>query len=164
MSDTQSNRWAENPVSDSPPFFPPRNRMVVAILALLGLLVALYMLAYALGYTGPVICGVGNCEAVQNSPYARMGPVPVAAFGTVGYLALLIMSFWGLQPGSQRSRLVPAGLLFGGLVGVGFSAYLTYLEAYVIRAWCQWCVASAIIMVLAFIASLPELRRMGNTN
>ncbi|MGD8361941.1 MAG: hypothetical protein PVJ04_10995 [Gemmatimonadota bacterium] len=36
---------------------------------------------------------------------------------------------------------------------------MTYLEAYVIHAWCQWCVSSAIIMALAFLVSLPELRR-----
>jgi uncharacterized membrane protein len=137
--------------------------MVVAVLALLGLLIALYMLAYAMGFTGPVICGIGNCEAVQNSPYSRIGPFPVAGFGVLGYLALLILSFLGLQPTSQGSRLVPLGLLGGGIVGVGFSAYLTYLEAFVIHAWCQWCVSSAIILALIFLASLPELRRIGES-
>lgn len=150
-------------MSESPPFFPPRNRMVVAILALLGFLVSLYMLAYAMGLTGAVICGLGNCEAVQNSPYAMLGPIPVAGLGALGYLALLIPSVLGLQPTSRGSRLVPLALLAGGIVGVGFSAYLTYLEVFVIHAWCQWCVASAIIMVLVFLASLPELRRIGET-
>ena len=137
--------------------------MVVAILALLGLLASLYMLAYAMGLAGAVICGIGDCEAVQNSPYARIGPLPIAGLGVFGYLALLTLSFLGLQPSSQGSRLVPLALLAGGIVGVGFSAYLTYLEAFVIRAWCQWCIASAIIMVLVFLASLPELRRIGES-
>ena len=137
--------------------------MVVAILALLGLLASLYMLAYAMGLAGAVICGIGDCEAVQNSPYARIGPLPIAGLGVLGYLALLTLSFLGLQPSSQGSRLVPLALLAGGIVGVGFSAYLTYLEAFVIRAWCQWCIASAIIMVLVFLASLPELRRIGES-
>ncbi len=137
--------------------------MLVAILALLGLLIALYMLAYAMGFTGPVICGIGDCETVQNSPYSRIGPVPIAGFGVLGYLALLILSLLGLQPTSQGSRLVPVGLLGGGIVGVGFGAYLTYLEAFVIHAWCQWCVASATIMVLVLLASLPELRRIGES-
>jgi len=140
--------------------------MALAILALLGLLVSLYMLAYAMGFTGAVICGLGNCEAVQNSPFARIGPIPVAGLGIVGYLGLLILSFLGLQDRQDSplgSRLVPSGLLVGGIVGVGFSAYLTYLEAFVIHAWCQWCVASAIIMALAFLASLPELRRIGES-
>jgi uncharacterized membrane protein len=138
--------------------------MAVALLALVGLLVALYMLAYALGLTGPVICGVGDCEAVQSSPYSRVGPFPIAGFGVLGYLGLLALALLGLQPSYRASRLVPLGLLAGGVLGVAFSAYLTYLEAFVIHAWCQWCISSAIIMVLAFLASLPELRRLGGSS
>lgn len=141
---------------------PPRNRMAVAILALVGFLVAGYMLAYALGWTGPVICGVGDCEAVQSSEYARIGPVPVALFGVLGYLALLVVSMTGIQPAGVRSRIIPRLLIAGGLLGLGFSIYLTYLEAFVIHAWCQWCVASAIVMALAFLAILPEFRRLGD--
>jgi uncharacterized membrane protein len=132
-------------------------------LALVGLLIALYMLAYAMGLTGPVICGIGDCETVQNSPYSRVGPIPVAAFGVVGYLVLMVVSFLGLQPGSQGSRFVPGALLIGGILGLAFSAYLTYLEAFVIHAWCQWCVASAVVMGLAFLATLPELPRLGDS-
>ena len=143
---------------------PPKNRMAVALLSLIGLLVAVYMLAYALGLTGPVICGIGDCEAVQNSPFSRIGPFPVAGFGVAGYLVLMALAFMGLQPSFQESRMVSLGLLCGGVIGVAFSAYLTYLEAFVIHAWCQWCIASAIIMVLAFLASLPELKRLGGSS
>jgi uncharacterized membrane protein len=87
--------------------------------------------------------------------------VPVAAFGVLGYLALIVVSFLGLQPALAGSRKVPLTLLVGGVLGVAFSAYLTYLEAFVIHAWCQWCVGSAIIMLLAFLACLPEVRRLG---
>jgi uncharacterized membrane protein len=145
---------------ESQDFSPPLNRMVLSILALLGLSVALYMWAYAAGLTGPVLCSVGDCEAVQNSEFSRIAGIPVAAFGVLGYLAMLAVALLGLQPGLQHTRLIPALLLVGGVVGVAFSAYLTYLEASVIHAWCQWCVSSAIIMVLAFLVSLPELRRM----
>lgn len=141
---------------------PPRNRMAFALLALVGFLISGYMLAYALGWTGPVICGVGDCEAVQSSEYARIGPIPVALFGVLGYLALLVVSLAGIQPASVRSRAVPRLLITGSLLGLGFSIYLTYLEAFVIHAWCQWCVASAIVMALAFLAVLPEFRRLGD--
>jgi uncharacterized membrane protein len=134
--------------------------MVLSILAVLGLSVALYMWAYSAGLTGPVLCSVGDCEAVQNSEFSRIAGVPVAAFGVLGYLALLTVALLGLQPGFRHSRLIPTLLLGGGVLGVAFSAYLTYLEAYVIHAWCQWCVSSATIMVLALLVSLPELKRM----
>jgi len=138
--------------------------MVVALLALLGLSVALYMVAYAAGLTGPILCSVGSCEAVQNSSYSRIGGIPVAAFGALGYLALLVVSFLGIQPKYVGARWVSLALFGGGVVGVIFSAYLTYLEAYVIHAWCQWCISSAIIMVLAFFFSVPELKRMGGSS
>ena len=139
---------------------PPLNRMVVVLAALLGLLVALYMVAYAAGLTGPILCNVGHCETVQNSRFSRIGGIPVAAFGAVGYLALLTVGLLGLQPKFIRARWVSLSLLGGGVIGVGFSAYLTYLEAYVIHAWCQWCVSSAILAVLAFLFSFPEFKRM----
>lgn len=158
-------RGFERPEQASPAtpatFLPPKNRMMVALLSLLGFLVALYMLSYALGFAGPLVCKIGDCEAVQSSPYSRIGPMPVAAFGVLGYLALIVVSFLGLQPSLAKSRKVPLILLVGGVLGVAFSAYLTYLEAFVIHAWCQWCVGSAIIMVLAFLACLPEMRRLG---
>jgi uncharacterized membrane protein len=72
----------------------------------------------------------------------------------------MVVALLGLQPRFMASRGVPLLLLGGGAVGVAFSAYLTYLEAYVIRAWCQWCVTSAILMVLAFLFSLPEIKRI----
>ena len=48
-------------------------------------------------------------------------------------------------------------------VAFGLSIWFTYLEAFVIHAWCQWCVVSAILCTLIFLAALPELKRLRNT-
>jgi uncharacterized membrane protein len=53
---------------------------------------------------------------------------------------------------------VPLGIFGIAAVGVAFSGWLTYLEALVIHAWCQWCVVSAILITLIFLLSLPGLR------
>jgi uncharacterized membrane protein len=137
--------------------------MAVAILALVGVLIAAYMVAYAFGWTGPVMCGIGDCEAVQNSPYARIGTIPVALVGLVGYVLMMVVSLAGLQPTRMTSTSISVLLVLGGLLGLAFTGYLTYLEAFVIHAWCQWCVGSAIVMVLAFLAILPEFRRLGGS-
>lgn len=139
---------------------PPLNRMIVAVLSLAGFFVSFYLLAYNLGWTGLVVCGVGSCETVQASPYAKIGPVPVSAVGVAGYGALLALSLAGLQPDRRGSAAVGGALLGGALVGTGFSAYLTYLEAAVIHAWCQWCVVSAILITLILLATLPEASRL----
>ena len=138
---------------------PPLNRMVIAVLSRVGLFVALYLMAHNLGLTGPIVCGVGDCGTVQSSVYAKVGPIPVSAIGVAGYLILLCLAYLGVQPIHRESPVIGAFLFSGSLVGVTFSAYLTYLEAFVIEAWCQYCVISAIVMLLIFFAALPEVSR-----
>lgn len=139
---------------------PTVSRMVIAILSLIGFFIALYLWAHNAGLTGPVVCGIGDCAAVQSSEYATMGPVPVSALGVAGYVGLIVLSFMGLQPGRRESRLIGGLLLLGSTAGLVFSAYLTYLEAAVIQAWCQYCVISALLMTLIFLACLPEVAHL----
>lgn len=138
---------------------PPTNRMVIALLALIGLFVAFYLVAHSFGWTGPLKCGIGDCGTVQASKWAKVGPVPVSLIGFVGYLALLTLAFLGIQPGRRGSRAVAGLLLAGASFGFAMSLWLTYLEGFVIHAWCQWCLISATLMTLIFFASLPEVKR-----
>ena len=138
---------------------PPMNRMAVAVLALGGFFVALYLFAHNVGLTGPIVCGVGDCATVQASRFARIGPIPVSLVGVVGYVVLLALSFIGLQPAHRDSRAIGALLFAGSLGAAAYSAYLTYLEAFVIHAWCQYCVVSAILITLIFLATIPEMKR-----
>ena len=141
-------------------FQPLQGRMWIAVLSLVGLFIALYLLAHSLGLMGPVLCGIGDCAAVEASPYSKIRGFPVSALGLMGYLALLGASLAGLQPRFSERRLVSAVLLLGAAIGFGFSLYLTYLEAFVIHAWCQWCVMSAILMTIIFGLSLSEFGRL----
>lgn len=96
--------------------------------------------------------GGGSCERVQNSDYADLAGVPVALLGLIGYVAIGAAL---LVPG-DRARIAAA---FMGITGFGFSAYLTYVELFVIDAICQWCVASAVLMTaLAVTTSLRVVR------
>jgi uncharacterized membrane protein len=136
------------------------NRMAIAVLALVGLLISAYMGAYSFGLTGEIVCGSGGCSIVQDSPWARLQGIPVPALGLAGYAALLAAALAGLQPALAARRGISFVLSAGAVVGLGFSAYFTYLEAFVIHAWCRWCVASAVVTVLIFLFTLPELRRL----
>jgi uncharacterized membrane protein len=137
----------------------PRSRMGVAVLSLVGVFVALYLSMYKWGMVGTLQCTLGGCEVVQNSPWSQLLGRPVAEWGLAAYVALLVISVIGLQPRFVHSRWVALSLLGISAGGVAFSAYLTYLEAYVIQAWCQWCVISAILVTLIFFLSIPGLRR-----
>lgn len=137
---------------------PPRNRMVVAVLALVGLLIAFYLSAHVLGLV-PLVCGVSDCETVQSSQWSMVGPIPTPLIGLGGYAAVLALAVLGLQPRFQDARSLGLAMLALATIGVAFSGFLTYQEAAVIHAWCVWCVTSASVMTLIFLASLPELAR-----
>jgi uncharacterized membrane protein len=138
----------------------PPNRMMIALLALLGLLLSGYLSAYKLGLFGTIVCGTGGCDTVQNSPWAVFLGVPVPFIGFAGYAALFVLALVGLQPRFVTSRRLATLLLAGATIGLLFTAYLTYLEAAVIHAWCRWCLGSAAIATLVFLAALPELRNL----
>jgi uncharacterized membrane protein len=133
--------------------------MAVALLALAGLFVAVYLHLYKIGMIGTLACGTGGCETVQLSPQSRFLGVEVALIGVIGYAVLLGLALLALQPRFAGPGL-PSRLLAwlaGG--GVLFTAYLTYLELFVIGAICRYCVASAVIIVLIFLLSVLDLRR-----
>lgn len=120
-----------------------------------------YMLLQRLGYLGVLACGPGGgCERVQASRWSEFLGVPVAAYGVFGYLGLFAVAFAGVQgrwaehPGPTRLLALLSG------VGVAFTLYLTYLELFVIHAVCRWCVASAVLIVGVFAASLVGVRRV----
>ena len=124
----------------------------IAVLAVLGLGIAGY-LTYV-HYAGlHVLCAAsGGCETVQTSSYAKLAGVPVPLLGLIGYLGILASLFFRGETG----RLVTAGL---ALVGFGFSLYLTYLELFVIKAICQWCVGSAVLLTAIAVLAVIRLMR-----
>ena len=100
-----------------------------------------------------------QCDVVNNSLYAKISGVPVAFIGLAGYLLLLGLSLAALETeGRTRRRLVALGLIMA-LGGVAFSAWLTYIELYVIEAICSWCVASATVISLLAVVSSVNLWR-----
>jgi uncharacterized membrane protein len=128
--------------------------MVAATLGLVGFLMSLYLWLWKIGALGALACGDGGCETVQLSPYAYVLGVPVALLGVVGYLAILVVALAGLQPRFAAARWPTDLLLAFAAAGVAISAYLTYLEAAVIHAWCRWCLGSAAIIVGIFVTVL----------
>jgi len=119
-----------------------------------GLIVAGYLTYVEMG-AHEAVCGlVGDCNAVQQSDYARLfGVVPVGAVGLAGYAALLLAWLWGKITGA---RLASVFLLLFAEIGVVFSAYLTFLEPFVIGATCMWCLTSAVTMLALLWLIAPE--------
>lgn len=129
----------------------------VPLLAAAGMLVAGY-LAFVETTGTEAVCGpVGDCNSVQQSPYAMLfGSLPVGVLGLVGYLAILatwLVMRLTLGKPSELARLALFGLT---AFGVLFSIYLTFLEPFVIGATCAWCLSSAVIMTTLMWLSAPR--------
>jgi uncharacterized membrane protein/glutaredoxin len=136
-------------------------QVALPLLALVGLGVAGY-LSYIKTQELSAVCGpVGDCNAVQASPYARLfGILPIGVLGMAGYLLILAAWAWNRLRRSRLADLAPLAMFGMALFGVLFSLYLTYLELFVIRAVCLWCVTSAIIMTLIMILALSPARNL----
>ena len=131
-------------------------RVALLSLAVLGALISAYLTWTHFAGLTPVCTGNGHgCETVQSSRYSQVLGIPVALLGLIAYGGLVFSVVLWKEIGIYLGFLI-------SLVGTLFSAYLTYLEIFVIGALCQWCLASAAIMVAALVcatlAALPLLR------
>ncbi|MFN3337626.1 MAG: vitamin K epoxide reductase family protein, partial [Thermomicrobium sp.] len=136
----------------------PRWLFVSAALALAGSGVAGYLTLVAFDQS-LLVCGLGDCSTVQNSPYAKIAGVPIALLGLLMYLVLFAVSLarWRWWRHAEILTSANAGI---ALAGTLYSAYLTYLELFVIHAICQWCVASALIVTGLLLVEFWGLRQL----
>jgi len=130
----------------------------MALIALIGVFVSLYLTLYKLGYIGTLVCGTGGCETVQLSKWGNFLGMPVAGWGVVYYGVVLALSVAGVQEGYSGSRRLTTVLLVVTGWGLLFTLWLTYLELFVIHAICRWCVGSATMTVLLFALALWDWR------
>lgn len=128
-------------------------RWAVPVLSALGIAVSAYLTW--VHYAGlEVVCiGTNGCETVQSSSYAEFFGIPVATLGLGMYGALLLLSLLWLRAGPDLAANAGLGIFGLSLIGVGYSAYLTYIELFVLHAICTWCVVSAILLVAIFASS-----------
>ncbi len=132
--------------------------ILTPVLSVIGLGIAIYM-TYIETQSVQAICGpVGDCNAVQNSPYATLfGWLPVGLLGAIGYIAILAAWLLGRYTSGLVKTYTPAAIFAMALFGTIFSVYLTYLELLVIRAVCIWCLSSAVIIGLILVFNVKPL-------
>jgi uncharacterized membrane protein len=136
-----------------------RRRQAIALLALIGFCIALYLWFYKIGIIGKLQCGSGSCEYVQTSRYGALFGVPVAFYGVVGYAVIFAVAIAGLQPSQLVRRWPTTALALLSAGGLLFTLYLTGIELFVLHAICRWCVGSAVVMTgIAAVAVVGALR------
>jgi uncharacterized membrane protein len=129
-------------------------RAGVVLVALAGIGVAGY-LTYVHYRPAALLCTAGGgCETVQESDYAELLGIPVALLGLLGYVAVLALVAWD----SALARTLAAAI---ALTAVGFVVYLIVLQAFVIDAWCVWCLVNDLVVVpLLAVLTVWRVRRL----
>ena len=123
-----------------------RSAVVAAVFALIGLIDAAYLTAKHFTDKNVPCNIISGCEMVLKSEFAEMFGIPTAAYGAVAYFiafSLAVLTFYG------NSKLWN---LFGLVTFVmfGFTIYLLYLQGFVINAFCQFCLLSAVTTTVLF--------------
>ena len=142
----------------------PWPNWIVPALVLIGTFVAIYMGYVEITQTEAVCGPVGDCNTVQQSPYASLfGIIPIGVFGVAGYLLIGVTWFFAVIGPAKWKNISALGLWLLSLFGALFSIYLTFLEPFIIGATCAWCLTSAVIMhLLLWAATAPALRVWGD--
>lgn len=136
--------------------------LAIALLAVAGIVVSSVSLDHHFRKSKTSYCDFGesfNCDLVNRSEYSTVAGVPVALIGVLGYAALLAFATF------YRDKAETPGILVVGSVGgLGFALYLTYVEKYVLFAWCILCLSSlALIFLITLLSAVLLLRSMRTT-
>ena len=127
------------------------------LLSVAGVVISSVSLYYHYDTSESSFCDFGgkfNCDIVNRSIYSHVGPIPVALIGILGYLSLAALSHLCRKRAHGKTFLLVASL-----VGLGFALYLTYIEGFVLAAWCVLCLTSlALILIITILATAFALR------
>jgi len=133
---------------------------LIVILSILGIFDTAYLTAERY-LNSPVYCLVGgNCDKVLSSPYAVIYGIPLALFGLLFYFSVLIFAMiFQFSETASRRRFILRLLFALTCLALIFSGWLVYLQLFVIKAICVYCVLSAINITALFLVSIYFLFR-----
>jgi uncharacterized membrane protein len=140
----------------------PRARrlfLIIAILSVLGIAVSSVSLQHHYAKSKTSYCDFGesfNCDLVNRSQYSSIAGIPVALIGIAGYLSLLALATL-----YREKAETPGMLLLASGLGLAFALYLTYVEGFVLQAWCILCLTSmTTILLITILSSLLLMHSM----
>ena len=132
--------------------------LLLVIFTFLGILDASYITYEKLNGIIPPCTPYFKCGDVLNSSWASVGPIPLSAFGVFFYSLFFAMSLF-FYFGKKEVRLlnlrmrIETFLALQGLFGATFSLYLLFIMGVILKAWCLYCLLSAMICIILFVVS-----------
>ena len=131
--------------------------ITMLVVSLLGFADATYLtVTHVTGTTVP--CGITHgCDVVTTSVYSEILGVPVALLGALFYLAVFGLLFVAIDKANAKLLLLAGRMTLAGFL---FSLWFLFVQAFLLRAFCQWCIGSAISSTLLFIFGFIVLPRV----
>ena len=160
MQPTMTHRTPARPLAkDARATGNQRLMFAIALVAVAGAMVSSVSLYHHYRTSKTAFCNFGesfNCDLVNRSPYSVVLGVPVALIGILGYLLIL-----ALATIYRDKAETPFVLLIASVGGLGFALYLTYIEKFVLAAWCILCLGSlALIFSAALLSAVLAARSL----
>jgi uncharacterized membrane protein len=124
--------------------------VLILILAFCGLSDSLYIAQHEANNT-PLICNVtslSGCNIVATSQYTHLFGISLAEYGVIFYAFIFIIAALELVVFDQLLRRI---IQIASLVGIVASLYFTYIEVFILKTLCIYCITSAVIAILIFI-------------
>ncbi len=138
--------------------------LAIVILAILGLTDSGYISYEKIMGVTPVCQPGFDCGEVLNSPWAEIGPFPIAYLGFFYYGVVFILGILNYMEADLKKiwdhpLFTPANLLTAlTTFGFGFSLYLLTVMGIILKAWCLYCLLSAVTSTTLFIVNLFLIR------
>ncbi|HBB34368.1 MAG TPA: hypothetical protein DDZ80_00670 [Cyanobacteria bacterium UBA8803] len=149
----------------SVPWIHRWSRQIIGAIAIVGALDTAYLTLVELGIFKEAVCpttGPINCEAVLTSSYAKIFGIPLSLFGFLAYVGIAFFAFapqFLKSPDAKELRAKVEEwswlLIFAGATAMFvFSGYLVYLMSFKIKAFCIYCLLSALCSVALMVVTL----------
>ncbi len=132
---------------------PTKVAIIILVVALLGFADATYLTVEHFQNRIPP-CSVGGCEVVLTSAFSTILGVPVSLLGAIYYLLILVGVFAYIE--SKNVKVFKWTLLITAF-GFGMSLWFLILQAFVLKAYCYYCLGSALTSTVLFILAMWTL-------
>ena len=126
-------------------------KIIIFVLGVCGFMVAQHIRKHKTKNT-PLVCPVGfDCHGVVHSDYSRFMGMRVEVLGMVYYAFISLVYLLLIFVSNALPSLMMALPIVLSSVAFLFSIYLIYIQLFVLKKGCSWCIVSSIISALIFI-------------
>lgn len=134
-------------------------KFLILILSFVGLFDSLYLWWAYTSPSHPLACLGTGCDVARSSSYSHFGGLPLPLYGVALYGALALLAVGESLGGRILYPIIRYSTLIVAAAGFVVSLLLSGVEAFVLHAWCAWCVLSAILVTLILALSIFGIAR-----